>query len=59
LPWAKKSQHHGFFSFQLARRTLKRTGLMLRAIAIIAKTLRLIANFDKRKAATSKDAGAA
>jgi hypothetical protein len=32
---------------------------MLRAIAIIAKNLRLIANFDKRKAATSKNIGAA
>jgi hypothetical protein len=32
---------------------------MLRAIAIIAKLLRFIANFGKRKAATSKDTGAA
>jgi hypothetical protein len=31
----------------------------LRPIAIIAKTLRLIANIAKRKAATSKDTGAA
>jgi hypothetical protein len=32
---------------------------MLRGIAIIAKLLRLIANFGKLKAATSQDAGAA
>jgi hypothetical protein len=59
LPWAKKSQHQGVVLFHPARRTRNLTGLLLLLIAKIAKNLHFAANFGKRKAATSKDTGAA